>query len=175
MTSRTARLAMLLALLLLGAMIPTAHAAGGTYYVDGKTGNDSDDGLSPSSAFKTIAKAADEVDQQVSPAGWVVEVKGYTDYIYRERPIPPGWAAAGTSGSPIVFRASGYVAGWLGLHQAHRVRVQRRLADGLEQLLAAASGAPRGRPSRSATAPIRARSRRRSSRTARSGCGSRPR
>lgn len=111
MTSRTARLAMLLAMLLLVAMTSTAHAAGGTYYVDGKTGSDSDDGLSPSSAFKTIAKAADEIDQKASPAGWVVEVKGYTDYIYRERPIPPGWAAAGTSGAPIVFRASGYVAG----------------------------------------------------------------
>lgn len=114
MTSRTARLAMLLALLLLGAMIPTAYAAGGTYYVDGKTGSDSDDGLSPSNAFKTIAKAAAEVDKKGSPAGWVVEVKGYTDYVYRERPIPPGWAAAGTAGAPIVFRASGYVAGGSG-------------------------------------------------------------
>jgi hypothetical protein len=112
MTSRTTRLAMLLAMLLLGAMIPTAQAAvNGTYYVDGKTGNDSDDGLSAGAAFKTIAKAATEIDKKGSPAGWVVEVKGYTDYIYRERPIPPGWAAAGTSGSPIVFRASGYIAG----------------------------------------------------------------
>jgi hypothetical protein len=111
MTSRTTRLAMLLALLLLGGMIPTAQAAGGIYYVDGKTGNDSDDGLSTGQAFKTIAKAADMIDQKSNPAGWIVEVKGYTDYVYRERPIPPGWAAAGTSGSPIVFRASGYAAG----------------------------------------------------------------
>jgi hypothetical protein len=111
MTSRPARLAMLLALSLLGSLVPSVSAAGGTYYVDGKTGSDSDDGLSPGNAFKTIAKAATEIDKRSSAAGWIVEVKGYTDYIYRERPIPPGWAAAGTSSAPIVFRASGYAPG----------------------------------------------------------------
>ena len=37
-----------------------------------------------------------------------MSVVGYSDYVYRERPIPPGWDASGTSSAPIVFEAVGY-------------------------------------------------------------------
>jgi Right handed beta helix region len=90
---------------------PPAAAAASTFYVDGKTGSDGNDGRSPSSAFKTIAKAAAAIPSGSAAAGWVVEVKGYSDYIYRERPIPPGWDRHGAAGAPIVFRASGYATG----------------------------------------------------------------
>ena len=44
-------------LLLLVAFAPVVHAAGGSLYVDGKTGSDSNGGHSAGDAFKTIYKA----------------------------------------------------------------------------------------------------------------------
>ena len=103
--------AAVLAISLLAVFVPVTQAAGGTLYVDGKSGSDSDNGLSAASAFKTIAKAASKVPTGSAAAGWTVIVKGYTDYVYRERAIPTGWDRHGTPSSRIVFRAAGYVAG----------------------------------------------------------------
>jgi parallel beta helix pectate lyase-like protein/S-layer family protein len=86
---------------------PAAAVSAGTFYVDGKNGSDSHSGTSIGSAFKTIAKAALSLPAG-SAAGWTINVVGYTDYVYRERPVPPGWDRFGSSGAPIVFQASGY-------------------------------------------------------------------
>ena len=85
----------------------TVSAAGGTLYVDGKNGSDANAGTTLGSPFKTIAKAALSLPAG-SAAGWTIRVVGYTDYVYRERPVPPGWNRYGTSGAPIVFQAAGY-------------------------------------------------------------------
>ena len=99
----------LLLLPLLGpAVAPAMAASGGNYYVDGKHGSDANSGTSLGSAFKTIAAAAGALQKKGTAAGWTVNVLGYTDYVYRERPIPPGWNASGASGAPIVFQAVGY-------------------------------------------------------------------
>jgi len=97
----------LIATLLSPAPQPAAAVSGGTFYVDGKNGSDSHAGTSPGSAFKTIVKAALSLPGG-SAAGWTIRVVGYSDYTYRERPVPPGWDRYGTSGAPIVFEASGY-------------------------------------------------------------------
>jgi parallel beta helix pectate lyase-like protein len=109
---RRIRLALLLSAGLVASLfgpLPVA-AAGQTLYVDGKTGNDSNSGLSAAAPFKTIGRAAYWIPKGSAP-GWTVIVKGYTDYIYRDRPIPTDFASAGTAAAHIVFQASGYVAG----------------------------------------------------------------
>ena len=93
---------------------PVAATPANTFYVDGKTGNDANDGRSPSSAYQTIRRAADAIPLGGPAAGYHIIVRGYTDYVYRERPISPGWNRAGASGAPIVFEASGYVGGGSG-------------------------------------------------------------
>lgn len=105
------RVALLLAGLFMALPVPAALAAGNTFYVDGKYGSDSNDGLSPRTAFKTIAHAANSLPKGTAAAGWTVNVQGYTDYEYLERPIPPAWVRTGTAQAPIVFQATGYVAG----------------------------------------------------------------
>jgi hypothetical protein len=87
-----------------------AAAAGSTLYVDGKNGSDSNSGTSWGAALKTISKAASKLPAGASAAGSTIIVRGYTDYVYRERPVPTGWGRTGTSSAPIVFRADGYVA-----------------------------------------------------------------
>lgn len=89
----------------------TVSAASVTFYVDGKTGSDADDGRTADRAFKTIARAAAALPAGSGAAGSRVVVKGYADYIYRERAIPSPWDRRGAEGSPIRFLASGYVAG----------------------------------------------------------------
>jgi hypothetical protein len=108
---RTARLVSILcALVTAGALATPVRAAAPTFYVDGKVGSDSNNGLSAGAAFKTIAKAAFSVPAGSAGAGSKVLVKGYPDYVYRERPIPTGWGRTGTASAPIVFQALGYVA-----------------------------------------------------------------
>ncbi len=97
----------LMATLLAVAPPPAAAAAGGTFYVDGKTGSDSDAGTSLGSAFKTISKAASSLPAG-SAAGWTIQVVGYADYVYRERPVPPSWDRYGSVSAPIAFEAYGY-------------------------------------------------------------------
>lgn len=113
--SRRLAIPAVLACALLASVIPPA-AGGATnvLYVDGKTGSDSNLGRSTSDAFKTIAKAAAALPAGSGAAGWTVNVKGYTDYVYRERPIPPGWERRGTSSAKVTFQALGYVAGATG-------------------------------------------------------------
>lgn len=112
-----AGLATALVTLLVGGVIPqpfgtVAYATvSSTLYVDGKVGNDANTGLDPTEALKTIAKAAGKVPAGSAAAGWTVSVKGYTDYIYRERPIPAGWNRRGAATAPITFQASGYAPG----------------------------------------------------------------
>lgn len=89
----------------------TSAATTVTFYVDGKLGRDSYDGRSPATPFKTIAKAALSTPTGAAAAGTTVVVRGYWDYIYRERPIPPGWNRQGTAAAPIVFKADGYWPG----------------------------------------------------------------
>ncbi len=98
---------------LLATLVPpaVAGAASTTLYVDGKTGNDGNSGSSPSNAFKTIAKAAAALPAGSGAAGWTISVKGYTDYAYRERPVPTGWDRRGTSSAKITFQATGYAPG----------------------------------------------------------------
>src|SRR4029079_18886319 len=110
-TRRTAATALFVGAMVAAAMPVATSAASTTLYVDGKTGNDSNGGHATRDAFKTIARAAAKLPAGSSAAGWTVSVKGYTDYVYRERPIPPGWDRRGTSGHPITFQATGYVAG----------------------------------------------------------------
>lgn len=108
---RLATIALLACAVFAAAIPPAAGAASNLLYVDGKTGSDGNNGLSSTSAFKTIAKAAAALPAGSGAAGWTVNVKGYSDYVYRERPIPPGWDRGGTSSARITFQATGYVAG----------------------------------------------------------------
>ena len=97
-------------LVVLSVLPAPVEAASTTLYVDGKTGSDADAGTSPSQAFKTIAKAGATIPAG-SAAGWKVIVQGYSDYVYRERPIPMAFSSHGSSGAPIVFQAAGYAPG----------------------------------------------------------------
>lgn len=113
---RLAAIVLLCGAALAAAIAPAAGAASNVLYVDGKAGSDANSGTSPTSAFKTIAKAAAALPAGSGAAGWTVNVKGYTDYVYRERPIPPGWDRRGTSSAKITFQATGYVAGSSGAY-----------------------------------------------------------
>lgn len=111
MTVRTRVGLLLVAGLLAGLLVPLpASAAARTLYVDGKTGNDGNSGLSPGQAFKTIAAATATIPKG-SAAGWTVIVQGYKDHIYRERPIPTDFASYGSSSARITFKAAGYAPG----------------------------------------------------------------
>lgn len=117
MATRCSR-ALFAALLLVASfsVLPASHpahvrAAGTTLYVDGKAGNDDNDGRSWAEAYRTINRAAKEVPRGTAAAGWTVVVRGYTDYIYRERPVPGGYSRTGVAGSPLVFTAEGWSPG----------------------------------------------------------------
>lgn len=101
-------LAMLLAWGLGGyATPPPAIGAGITLYVDGKHGSDSDSGRSCDSAFRTIDRAAGERPRDSHAPGWTVVVRGYSDYVYRGRPVPGAYDRAGTASNPVIFTAEG--------------------------------------------------------------------
>ncbi len=70
-------------------------AAATTYYVDGASGNDSNDGISSSTAFKTIQKAAN-----IATAGDTVNVAAG---VYNEKVT---FTISGTAGNPIVFQTN---------------------------------------------------------------------
>jgi hypothetical protein len=96
----------LLATLLWVAPAPVAAVAGGTFFVDGKHGSDGNNGTSLGSAFRTITKAS--LSLPANASGWTIQVVGYSDYVYRERPVPPGWDRYGSASAPLVFAAYGY-------------------------------------------------------------------
>ena len=97
--------ATLVALLIVSMTPSPGQAIGTSLYVDGKTGRDTNDGRTPTTAFKTIARAAAVIPAGTAGAGWSVRIKGYTDYVYRERAIPPSWTHSGTSAAPIKFHS----------------------------------------------------------------------
>lgn len=99
------------AMLAAAPVAPPVMAVGTTLYVDGKHGNDNNSGLSWNDALRTINRAARKVPRGQAAAGWSVIVRGYTDHIYRERPVPGAYARSGTSSSPVVFMAEGWQAG----------------------------------------------------------------
>ena len=89
----------------LGPAISTASAtvAAPAFFVDGKHGNDDNDGRSLGSAFKTI-----KAGMWALRYGGVLEVVGYDDYIYYETVSESQWLINGTASSPIIIRANGY-------------------------------------------------------------------
>jgi hypothetical protein len=103
--------ALSVAVLVAAAAAPATHAAGDTLYVDGKNGSDNASGTSPQAALKTIAEAASRVPAGSAAAGWTISVKGYRDFIYRERPIPTDWGRRGTASARMTFQAEGYAPG----------------------------------------------------------------
>ena len=115
--TRHARSVLLPALLLVAWTVvpavnpPSAAAAGVTLYVDGKHGSDNNDGRSWNEAFKTINYAARRVPSDSAAAGWTVVVRGYSDYVYRERPVPGNYDRRGTASAPLVFTAEGWSPG----------------------------------------------------------------
>jgi hypothetical protein len=88
-----------------------AVAVGTTLYVDGKHGADDNTGLSWGEALRTINRAARKVPRGQAAAGWTVVVRGYADFIYRERPVPGAYDRWGTESSPLVFTAEGWAPG----------------------------------------------------------------
>ncbi|HEX6473585.1 MAG TPA: right-handed parallel beta-helix repeat-containing protein [Candidatus Limnocylindria bacterium] len=105
-------LALLSLLVGLAAVRPVpAVAAGTTLYVDGKNGNDGNNGRTWGAAYRTINRAAREIPRGNNAAGWTVIVRGYEDYVYRERAVPGGYDRRGVAGSPVVFMAEGWSAG----------------------------------------------------------------
>lgn len=96
----------------LGAAAPASAAVSHTLYVDGKNGSDANDGTSWGEAVRSINVAARKVPRGAGKAaGWTVVIRGYDDYVYRERPIPGGFDRGGASGAPLVFQAEGWEAG----------------------------------------------------------------
>ena len=105
--ARSTVVAMLL--LLVAALAPSAtQAATRTLYVDGKTGSDSNDGMSPDAAFKTVAKGLAEVYREgVGRVADRVEIAGYSDYVYYEK-ATGGHYLPGTETTPITIEAKDY-------------------------------------------------------------------
>lgn len=95
-------------------VVQRAAAASATLYVDGKHGSDANSGDSWGNALRTINHAARQVPHGAAAAGWTVVVRGFTDYIYRERPVPGGYDRWGTASAPLVFSAEGWTAGGKG-------------------------------------------------------------
>jgi parallel beta-helix repeat protein len=87
-----------------------------TVYVDGKNGNDANNGACNAEAagptcgpVKTIRRASQLVPPALA-AGWKVIVRGYTDYVYRMDRIDQGFGSHGSTEQPIVFAAEGWTA-----------------------------------------------------------------
>jgi len=85
-------------LLLIWLILPQAMCLGAIYYVDATNGNDSNDGLSPGTAWKTIAKVN---SQTLSPGDSVLFKRGE---VWREQLTVP---SSGNAGAPITFGAYG--------------------------------------------------------------------
>jgi parallel beta-helix repeat protein len=77
---------------------PITAPANNAYYVDASAGNDSNDGRSPTTAWRTIAKVN---ASSFSPGDSVLFNKGRT---WREMLTPP---SSGSAGNPITFAAYG--------------------------------------------------------------------
>jgi hypothetical protein len=81
----------------------SASAAGPSFFVDGKHGNDANSGTSLGSAFKTI-----KAGLWALRYGGTLNVVGYTDYVYFETMTGSQWFINGTAAAPVVIRAYNY-------------------------------------------------------------------
>lgn len=88
----------ILSLMITLIVIAVPVLAASNYYVDASGGSDSNDGLSPSSAWRTISK----VNRSSFNSGDVINFK--KGQVWRETLIVP---SSGTSAAPIVFNAYG--------------------------------------------------------------------
>ena len=98
--------AILVALAVIAPIPASASAAPSTFYVDGKTGSDTNSGTSLGAAFKTI-----KAGMWALRYGGTLEVVGYDDYVYYEAMAGSQWFINGSSTSPVVIRAYGYASG----------------------------------------------------------------
>lgn len=78
------------------------HASAMNYYVSSSTGNDANNGMSPSTAWKTLSAAGNHVNAGSFNPGDVILLK--RGDVWNEQLIPP---SSGTSGNPIQFDAYG--------------------------------------------------------------------
>jgi parallel beta-helix repeat protein len=95
-----------LLLALLALLLPfagSASAAGPSFFVDGKHGNDANSGTSLGSAFKTI-----KAGLWALRYGGTLDVVGYNDYVYYETMTGSQWFINGTASVPVVIRGHGY-------------------------------------------------------------------
>jgi len=81
----------------------SVRAATAIFYVDGKTGSDTNAGTSLGAAFKTV-----KAGMWATRYGGRLEVVGYDDYVYYETQTASQWFIGGTSSSPVVVEAYGY-------------------------------------------------------------------
>jgi len=92
------RYLLLSSLILVWLILTQAVALGATYYVDATNGNDSNDGLSPITPWRTIAKVNSET---FSPGDSVLFKRGE---VWREQLTVP---SSGNAGAPITFSTYG--------------------------------------------------------------------
>ncbi len=97
-----AALALAVAFGISGPPARAASTASPVIYVDGKHGSDSNSGTSIGSAFKTIAAGMTAIR-----GSGRLEIVGYNDYVYYEKPTGPYWVLA-TASNPAVIEAYGY-------------------------------------------------------------------
>jgi Periplasmic copper-binding protein (NosD) len=95
--------ALVLALACLGSGVAHTSAAGPSFYVDGKHGNDANPGTSLALPFKTIKAGLWALRH-----GGTLDVVGYDDYVYYETLDATNYFQGGTATSPVVIRAYGY-------------------------------------------------------------------
>ena len=98
--------AMLLAVAALGPGATPASAAGPTFYVDGKHGNDANSGTSLGAPFKTV-----KAGMCALRYGGTLDIVGYDDYVYYETMTSSQWFINGSASAPVVIRAHGYGSG----------------------------------------------------------------
>jgi hypothetical protein len=82
---------------------PPARAATATFWVNGKTGADTNSGTSPAQAFKSV-----KAGLWALRYGGRLEVVGYNDYVYQETGTASQWLINGSAASPIFIEAAGY-------------------------------------------------------------------
>jgi parallel beta-helix repeat protein len=98
----TALLAIALAILVAAALPQSTTAAPGTFFVDGKRGNDANAGTL-TAPFKTV-----RAGMWALRHGGTLNVMGYNDYVYYETNTTSQWLINGTATRPIIVQAYDY-------------------------------------------------------------------